>query len=197
MLNAQAQPDSGHIPRRADLILAPGRTWDVRVGEVMHAQAAIRADEVGSLAMWCDRGGLSGVVGRGESGVQRGVGSFVRTVAMPFTPDANDDGRTQQIHKPTFYARTGDWFALVMMWVPVATAFWLGATHSSGTQTNGAAAANKVSAILEPVRRTLAVGGSAFPRALSALRGAAGSLRGRFTSTPNTLPAQSQNLIDV
>lgn len=164
----------------------------------MHAQASIRADEVGSLALWCDRGGLSGVVGRGESGVQRGVGSFVRTVAIPFTPDADaDDGRAQRIHKPTFYARTGDWFALVLMWVPVATAFWLGATHSGSTQTNGGAAVNRLSAILQPVRRTLAVGGTAFPRVLSTLRDAAGSLRGRFTSTPNTLPAQSPNLIDV
>jgi len=85
----------------------------VRVGEVMHQQAALRADEVGSLALWCDAGGLSGVVGRGESGVQNGRGSFVRTLGIPFA-----DGET---NKKTFYASTGDIFSLVLVWVPLFT----------------------------------------------------------------------------
>ena len=100
---------------RADLILAPGKTWDVRVGEVMHQQAALRADEVGSLALWCDAGGLSGVVGRGESGVQNGRGSFVRVVGIPFVD--GDEPRTK-----TFYARTGDLFSFALVWLPVLLA---------------------------------------------------------------------------
>lgn len=103
------------LPGRADLILAPGKTWDVRVGEVVHQEAALRADEVGSLALWCDAGGLSGVVGRGESGVQRGRGSFVRVVGIPF---AEDETRAK-----TFYARTGDFPSLILVWVPVLLAF--------------------------------------------------------------------------
>jgi len=72
---------------------------------------ALRADEVGSLALWCDAGGLSGVVGRGESGVQKGRGSFVRTVGISFA-----DGET---NAKTFYASTGDMFSLILVWVPV------------------------------------------------------------------------------
>lgn len=114
----------------ADLILAPGKTWDVQVGEAMHAQAAVRADEMGSLGLWCDAGGLSGVVGRGESGVQRGRGSFVHTVGIPYlASEEGSGGRTMPMR--TFYARTGDMFAAVMVWVPFLLAFWFTRRTSS------------------------------------------------------------------
>lgn len=104
-----------NLPGHADLILAPGKTWDTRIGEAMHEQVAMRADEVGSLALWCDAGGLSGVVGQGEGGVKRGRGSFIREVGIPWDgntdPDSDEKGG-----ETTFYAKTGDLLALGLVW---------------------------------------------------------------------------------
>lgn len=160
----------GQLPGRADLILAPGKTWDVRVGEVMHQQVALRADEVGSLALWCDAGGLSGVVGRGESGVQKGRGSFVRTVGIPFA-----DGET---NAKTFYASTGDMFSLILVWVPVL--FVLGVQRSLR---NGEGDTQQVDSLHTHL----------MTRARTAYGKAVGTLKGLTTPANST----AGNLIDV
>ncbi|KAF8319921.1 hypothetical protein DL93DRAFT_2074203 [Clavulina sp. PMI_390] len=106
-------PNEKSPPRRADVVLAPGKTWDVRIGEMMHEQVALRADEVGSIGLWCDRGGISGVVGRGESGAQRGVQTFMHTISIPYDPEEK-----VQPHHATFYARMGDMVSVLLIWVP-------------------------------------------------------------------------------
>jgi len=101
-----------------DLILAPGKTWDLGIGEVMHEQVRQRADELGAVALWCDgdSGGLSGVVGRGESGIQRGRRSFVRNLAIPYHDDASEDDGAD--HR-TLYSRWGDWTGIAVVWAAV------------------------------------------------------------------------------
>ncbi|KAJ6504377.1 hypothetical protein DFH09DRAFT_1335393 [Mycena vulgaris] len=95
---------------RPALILAPARTWDPAIGIRMWEEAKQRANEIGSLALWCDggKGGVSGVAGGGYNDFyQVGEGSWSRTVGLeyPFNPTR------------TVYARAGD--------APVIAASWL------------------------------------------------------------------------
>jgi hypothetical protein len=76
----------------------------------MWEQAKARAEEIGSMVLWCDggEGGLSGIAGRGANEVtQVGRGSWVRTIGVqwPF-----DDGRT-------VYARVGNLNVILLFWV--------------------------------------------------------------------------------
>ena len=78
----------------------------------MWQQAKQRADEIGSMVLWCDggEGGVSGIAGRGRTEVtQVGDGSWVRTIGVqwPF-----------EEHR-TMYARYGDVFALLFFCVLV------------------------------------------------------------------------------
>ncbi|KAF8167708.1 hypothetical protein B0H34DRAFT_27168 [Crassisporium funariophilum] len=99
------------------LILAPARTWDRTVGYAMWLQAKQRAEELGSVVLWCDGGdgGVSGIAGRGFSDVtQVGEGSFIRTIGLPYPFN------TQR----TPFARLGD-SVLILFWLLVLVPGWL------------------------------------------------------------------------
>ncbi|KAK1228686.1 hypothetical protein PQX77_008339 [Marasmius sp. AFHP31] len=103
------------LSSRPALILAPGRTWDATVGEVMWNQAKARAHELGSAILWCDGGdsGISGIAGRGISeSIQVGHGSWVRRIALPYPSD----------DQPTLYGRDGNYFVLILLGLPLVLA---------------------------------------------------------------------------
>jgi hypothetical protein len=94
---------------RPALILAPARTWHKAIGFAMWEQAKARAEEIGSMVLWCDggEGGVSGIAGRRANEVtQVGQGSWVRTMAVewPF-----DEGRST-------YAKLGDLSMILLFW---------------------------------------------------------------------------------
>jgi len=96
------------LKSRPALVLAPARTWDLSVGYAMWLQAKQRAEELGTILLWCDggKGGVSGVVGGGYSEIaQVGTGSWTKTVGIPYP--FND-------HR-TLFARFGD-IALLLFW---------------------------------------------------------------------------------
>ncbi|KAH9960779.1 hypothetical protein BGW80DRAFT_1464097 [Lactifluus volemus] len=77
------------LKSRPTVILAPARTWHRDVSIAMWEQARARAEEAGSMVLFCDGGaeGASGVAGHGiREPVQFGSGSWTRTVgvAWPF-----------------------------------------------------------------------------------------------------------------
>lgn len=75
------------LTSRPALILGPARTWDIAVGYAMWRQAKQRAEEVGSMVLWCDGGdgGVSGIAGGGFSDfTQVGLGSWVRTIGIQY-----------------------------------------------------------------------------------------------------------------
>lgn len=97
---------------RPALILAPARTWHPGIGLAMWKQAKARAEEMGSMILWCDggEGGVSGVAGGGMTDfMQFGGGSWLRTIGVqwPF-----DETRT-------VYARWGDWYTLIVLLMPL------------------------------------------------------------------------------
>jgi hypothetical protein len=74
----------------------------------MFREVQQRANEIGSLALWCDggRGGVSGVAGGGYNEIyQVGAGSWVKTFGLPY-PDSTR----------TFYSRFGDAFVVTASW---------------------------------------------------------------------------------
>lgn len=76
----------------------------------MWHQAKARAEEMGSMVLWCDggEGGVSGVAGGGMTDfMQFGEGSWLRTIGVqwPF-----DETRTA-------YARRGGWYTLLVLWL--------------------------------------------------------------------------------
>ncbi|KIM31982.1 hypothetical protein M408DRAFT_327359 [Serendipita vermifera MAFF 305830] len=75
---------SHDLESRPSLILGPARTWHTNVGRVMMEMAKQRADELGTRVLWCDggEGGLSGVVGMGESSLQVGPGTWVQRLSF-------------------------------------------------------------------------------------------------------------------
>lgn len=78
------------LDTRPALILGPARTWDVSIGSVMWSQAKQRAEEMGSMVLWCDGGdgGVSGIAGRGFRDItQVGSGSWVRTIGIQYPFD--------------------------------------------------------------------------------------------------------------
>ncbi|KAJ7109972.1 hypothetical protein C8R44DRAFT_634246 [Mycena epipterygia] len=105
------------LDSRPALILAPARTWDPAIGGRMWEEVKQRANEIGSMALWCDggKGGVSGVAGGGYSEIfQVGEGSWVRTVGIQHPFDFTR----------TFYARFGD--------TPVFAASWFFVFASHG-----------------------------------------------------------------
>ncbi|KAF5385251.1 hypothetical protein D9615_001352 [Tricholomella constricta] len=93
------------------LILAPARTWDIAVGIAMWQQARQRAEELGTMVLWCDGGdgGVSGVAGGGfRDFTQVGLGSWVKTIGIQYPFD----------ERQTPYARVGD-LAILLIWLLV------------------------------------------------------------------------------
>lgn len=96
------------LDSRPALILAPARTWDSTVSLAMWEQAKARANEIGSMVLWCDGGatGVSGVGGGGFSEImQLGSGSWTRTISFQFPFD----------QRRTVYALVGDFGVLVLL----------------------------------------------------------------------------------
>lgn len=104
---AAASPFSD-LEARPALVLAPARTWDLSVGYAMWLQAKQRAEELGTIVLWCDggKGGVSGVAGGGYSEIaQVGTGSWTKTVGIPYP---FNDRRTP-------FAQFGN-IALLLLW---------------------------------------------------------------------------------
>ncbi|KAJ7926024.1 hypothetical protein B0H13DRAFT_1974298 [Mycena leptocephala] len=78
------------------LMLAPAHTWDPAIGNRMFREVQQRANEIGSLALWCDGG---------RAIYQVGAGSWVKTVGLPY-PDSTR----------TFYSRFGDASVVTASW---------------------------------------------------------------------------------
>lgn len=96
------------LDSRPALILAPARTWDPTISLAMWEQAKSRANEIGSMVLWCDGGstGVSGVGGGGISEImQLGSGSWTRTISLQFPFD----------QRRTVYAVVGDFGVLVLL----------------------------------------------------------------------------------
>lgn len=73
------------LESRPALILAPARTWHHDVSMAMWEQARARAEEAGSMVLFCDGGaqGASGVAGHGiREPVQFGTGSWTRSIGV-------------------------------------------------------------------------------------------------------------------
>lgn len=97
------------LEERPALILAPARTWHTSVGYAMWEQARARAEELGSVVLWCDggAGGVSGVAGGGmREFVQVGQGSWVRRIGIAWPFD----------QRRTFFSRGGGWAAVGAAW---------------------------------------------------------------------------------
>ncbi|KAK7064020.1 hypothetical protein R3P38DRAFT_3339422 [Favolaschia claudopus] len=98
-----------NLDYRPAVILAPARTWDPVIANRMWEEVKQRANEVGSLALWCDGGqdGFSGIAGQGYNDVyQVGEGSWTRSVGIPHPFDSSR----------TFYMRAGDWTVVGASW---------------------------------------------------------------------------------
>jgi len=113
------------LDSRPAIILAPARTWQRSVGLAMWEQAKLRANEIGSVILWCDGGdgGISGVAGSGYNEVfQVGEGSWIKTIGVEYPFNT----------KPTFHARFGDrafllvsWFCVLGGFGQMASRYWL------------------------------------------------------------------------
>jgi hypothetical protein len=76
----------------------------------MWEQAKARAEEIGSMVLWCDggEGGVSGVAGGGMTDfMQFGEGSWSRTISVQWKFDETR----------TVYARWGEWYPLLGLWL--------------------------------------------------------------------------------
>ncbi|KAG5654721.1 hypothetical protein H0H81_007477 [Sphagnurus paluster] len=101
----------GELDTKPALILAPARTWNIAVGNAMWQQARQRAEELGTMVLWCDGGdgGVSGVAGGGfRDFAQIGLGSWVKTIGIPYPFD----------NRRTMYARYGD-LSILLVWILV------------------------------------------------------------------------------
>ncbi|EIW86901.1 hypothetical protein CONPUDRAFT_79106 [Coniophora puteana RWD-64-598 SS2] len=100
------------LESRPALILAPAKTWDTKVGLAMWEQAKTRADELGSMVLWCD-GGVNGVSGIGGGGMQEimqvGGGSWTREIGLQYPFDT----------ERTVYARYGQVGVTIFLWLAV------------------------------------------------------------------------------
>lgn len=97
-----------NLATRPALILAPARTWDFDISVAMWKQAKQRAEELGSMIVWCDGGdaGVSGVAGQGMNDIEQvGRGSWIRSIGVDYP------------HKEsrTWYALIGA-YGLLLLW---------------------------------------------------------------------------------
>ncbi len=98
-----------NLESRPALILAPARTWDLDIGFAMWEQAKQRAEELGTMILWCDGGdgGVSGVAGQGMNDIQQvGRGSWLRSIGVEYP---HNDSRT-------WYAVIGI-YNLLLLWL--------------------------------------------------------------------------------
>ncbi|KAJ6575364.1 hypothetical protein B0H19DRAFT_1128312 [Mycena capillaripes] len=105
------------LDSKPSLILAPADTWDPAIGNRMWEEVKQRANEIGSVALWCDggKGGVSGVAGGGYNEIyQAGAGSWAKAVGIPHPFDSTR----------TFYASFGEAPVFAASWFFV-TGFWL------------------------------------------------------------------------
>ncbi|KAG9314199.1 hypothetical protein JVU11DRAFT_4985 [Chiua virens] len=97
-----------NLDSRPALIMGPARTWDTTVGLAMWEQARARAEELGSMVLWCD-GGSAGVSGIGGASIQEpmqiGGSSWMRTIGMPYPLE----------EKRTVYALGGDFSVVALL----------------------------------------------------------------------------------
>jgi hypothetical protein len=103
---------------RPALILAPAQTWHHDVSMAMWEQARARAEEAGSMVLFCDGGaqGVSGVAGHGiREPVQFGTGSWTRTIGVqwPFN------------QRRTLYMWGGEYLPVAFVWLLVGGS-WAG-----------------------------------------------------------------------
>lgn len=94
---------------RADLILAPAKTWQLSIGQAMLETASTRAAELQTRILWCDggQGGLSSILGNAiREETQAGRGSFIKTIGISVADSS-----------ATFYGRNGAWAS----WCLIAT----------------------------------------------------------------------------
>ncbi|KAG6866069.1 hypothetical protein C0991_009166 [Blastosporella zonata] len=99
------------LESRPALILAPARTWNIAVGNAMWQQARQRAEELGTMVLWCDggQGGVSGIAGGGfQDFAQVGLGSWVKNVGISYPFD----------ERRTVYARARN-LVLLLIWLSV------------------------------------------------------------------------------
>ncbi|KAJ7293092.1 hypothetical protein C8J57DRAFT_1268106 [Mycena rebaudengoi] len=126
------------LDSRPALILAPARTWDAEIGHRMWEESKQRANEIGSLVLWCDggKGGVSGVAGAGyNSPYQVGEGSWSKFIGLPYPFDST----------PTLYARFGDTLVVGVSWLFVLVALGLPSVIHYRTTTRYLHAAGKKS----------------------------------------------------
>ena len=103
---------SNDFESKPSLILGPARTWHPNVGRVMMEMAKQRAEELGTRVLWCDggNGGVSGVVGMGESGVHVGHGTWVERLSFEIPID----------EKRTVFGTAGAVPGLLFVWALVS-----------------------------------------------------------------------------
>jgi len=119
-----------HLESRPAIILAPARTWNLDVGLTMWEQARARAEEIGSVVVWCDggEGGVSGVAGDGyKEPMQIGQGSWTRTVGLPFPPNNGN----------TFFILGGQWMAFASVWTMLGAGWGVQALLIGGGSIRG------------------------------------------------------------
>jgi hypothetical protein len=104
---------SHDLESKPSLILGPARTWHTNVGQVMMEMARQRAEELGTRVLWCDGGdgGLSGVVGMGESGIQVGHGTWIERLSFKVPIEG----------KKTTFGSAGALPGLLFVWALVST----------------------------------------------------------------------------
>ncbi|KZT75084.1 hypothetical protein DAEQUDRAFT_659157 [Daedalea quercina L-15889] len=108
-LDFSAASSFSTLDARPALVFAPARTWHVGVGLAMWEQARARAEELGTMVLWCDggEGGVSGIAGQGiQEFVQVGQGSWVREIGLPYPYD----------ERRTMFAAGGTYLALAAVW---------------------------------------------------------------------------------
>jgi hypothetical protein len=98
------------LDSRPTIILAPAQTWHRDVSMAMWEQAKARAEEAGSMVLFCDGGaqGASGVSGHGiKEPLQLGSGSWTRTIGVewPFNQSR------------TLYMRGGEALQVGIVWL--------------------------------------------------------------------------------
>ncbi|KAM5530733.1 hypothetical protein V8D89_015593 [Ganoderma adspersum] len=140
------------LPSRPALVLAPARTWHTSVGLAMWDQARARAEELGSVVLWCDggEGGVSGVAGRGMHAFRQvGPRSWAQTVSIPWPYDPTR----------TVFAAAGTWAAVGAVWAIAGMGFVARrAVNNFGDREGGAGRAWVVRAMtmIQAVREALA-----------------------------------------
>jgi hypothetical protein len=111
------------LDSRPALILAPAQTWHRDVSTAMWEQARARAEEAGSMVLFCDGGaqGASSVAGHGiREPVQFGSGSWTRTIGVewPFNQRRTLymwGGETLQFAIVSFLLGGGAWATEVLI----------------------------------------------------------------------------------